>query len=116
MITIENHIGKITISNRYLKDLIWNTVTECFGVADMRDISLISDICSFFRKNHNSGNGISLRVKDNRLIIGIHISVICGTNISAVVSSLKHKVQYAVEEATGVDVAVINVSVDSIKE
>lgn len=116
MITLENHIGKIRISNRYLTDLIWNTVTCCFGVADMNNISVIDDICTVLGKERRTGSGVSIKAKNNRLIIDIHISVVYGTNISAVVSSLKHKVKYAVEEATGIDAVTVNVAVDGITE
>lgn len=116
MITKENHIGKITISDRYLTDLITNTVAGCFGVADMNGASLLNDIRSLFGKDCCAGNGVIVRAKKNKLYIDIHVEVTFGTNISAVVSSLKHKVRYAVEEATGTDVAGINVFVDNIKE
>lgn len=116
MISIENHIGKITISDRYLKDLIANTVTGCFGVADMRNISLKNDICLLFGKNNAVGDSIRLKVKDNRIFISLHISITYGTNITAIVNSIRHKVRYVVEEATGMDVAKINISVDSITE
>lgn len=116
MITMENHIGKITISNRYLTDLIMNTVSGCVGVADMDNISVLNDICSFLGKHCDTGSGVSIRAKNNRLFIDIHVSVTFGTNIAVVVSSLKHKVKYAVEEATGADVACINVFVDNIRE
>jgi uncharacterized alkaline shock family protein YloU len=116
MITLENHIGKITISNRYLVDLIRNTVAECFGVADMNPVSVADDICSFFGKDKERKSGVGVRIKDNKLIINLNISVIYGTNIPAVVSSIKHELTYAVKEATGIDVARINISVDSITE
>ncbi len=115
MITIENHIGKITISNNYLTDLIWNTVTDCFGIVDMNSGSFFEDIKSLLRKNKNSGNGVIIKAKDNALIINIHVSVTFGTNISAVVNSLKHKVRFAVQEAAGVTVSKINVSIDNMK-
>lgn len=114
MITLENHIGRINLSNRYISDLIRNTVAGCFGVADMNAISVADDICSFFRKGSICRTGVSIKVRDNKPIINIHISVLFGTNISAVVSSLKHKVRFAVKEATGIDTAAINVSVDGI--
>ncbi|MDD6082488.1 MAG: Asp23/Gls24 family envelope stress response protein [Oscillospiraceae bacterium] len=116
MITWENHIGKITISNRYLTDLITGTVSSCVGVADMKSVSLISDICSFIKKDSMAGKGVNVRVKDNRLVIDVHVSVTFGTNISAVTASLKHKVRYAVEEATGAEVDSVNIFVDSITE
>lgn len=115
MITIENHIGKITISNNYLTDLIWNTVTDCFGIVDMNSGSFFQDIKSLLKKDKKSGNGVIIKAKDNTLIINIHVSVTFGTNISAVVNSLKHKVRFAVQEAAGVTVSKINVSIDNMK-
>ena len=116
MLTIENHIGKITVSTRYLTDLIWNTVTGCFGVADMNTVSMLSDIRSALRLDKMNRNGVGIKVKKNRIFISLHVSVTIGTNISAVTGSLKHRVRYAVEQATGMDVAGINVFVDSITE
>ena len=116
MLTIENHIGKITISNKYLTDLIWNTVTSCIGVADMNTVSMLSDIRSVFNLDRMKQNGVSIKVKKNRIFIVLHVSVTIGTNISAVTASLKHRVRYVVEQATGMDVAGINVFVDSITE
>ncbi|MBR6925309.1 MAG: Asp23/Gls24 family envelope stress response protein [Oscillospiraceae bacterium] len=55
-------------------------------------------------------------MKKNKIFISLHVSVTIGTNISAVTGSLKHRVRYAVEQATGMDVAGINVFVDSITE
>lgn len=116
MITIENHIGKITISEKYLKSLIWNTVTGCFGVADMNSMSPVDDIFSFIRRGHTSQNGVNVKEKDNKLIINIHISVTYGTNIQAVVSSLEEKVRYAVSNSTGIEIMKINTSVDYIMD
>ena len=49
-----------------------------------------------------------------KLVIELHIKVIYGINISAVVKSITHKVRYVVEDATGLQVKRIKVSVDDI--
>lgn len=113
MIKVENHIGKITISNNYLTELIWNAVTDCFGVVDMNACSLWDDVKSHVLKRSKK-NGVTVRVRDNNLIINIHMSVTFGTNISAVVSSMKNKVRFAVEQAAGITVSKINVSIDNM--
>ena len=56
MITIENHIGKIKISDRYLRELIWNTVTDCFGVVDLNARSVFEDIKTHLFRDPNYGN------------------------------------------------------------
>ena len=64
-----------------------------------------------FRKN----KGVLLRTdKDGGLIIDLHIKVTYGTNISAAVKSITHKVSFAVEEAAGIDVHKVNVYVDDM--
>ncbi|MPN05269.1 hypothetical protein SDC9_152519 [bioreactor metagenome] len=45
----------------------------------------------------------------------LHIIVTYGLNINAVVQSINQKVQYTVEEATGLEVKKVNVFVDSMK-
>ena len=87
-----------------------------FAKKRMKSVSLISDICSFIKKDSMAGKGVNVRVKDNRLVIDVHVSVTFGTNISAVTASLKHKVRYAVEEATGAEVDSVNIFVDNITE
>ena len=49
-----------------------------------------------------------------KLEIEIHIKVIYGLNISAIVKAISHKVRYAVESATGLTVAHMSVSVDEM--
>ena len=39
MVGFENHIGKITISENYLTELVKHAVTDCFGVADVCSVS-----------------------------------------------------------------------------
>ena len=114
MIAIENHIGKITVSNRYLTDLIWYTVTNCFGVAGMNFSSVREELGTLVCKDKAKRKGVVIRSADNKLIIDLHITVTFGTRISAVVDSISNKVRFAVEEATGVAVSKVNVFIDNM--
>ncbi len=113
MITRENHIGTIVVSRKYLTELVWNTVIGSFGVAGLNSGSLFEDVISVCTKK-TTGNGVNIITKNNQLVINLNISVVFGTNISAVVNSLRHRVSYAVEEATGIQVSKINISIDNI--
>lgn len=115
MLTIENHLGTIDISYDYLATLIGHTATSCFGVVDMNSSGTKQSILSFFKKNNSIDKGVSIRYIKNKLIIDLHITVLFGTNISAIVNSITNKVQYTVEEETGLQVAKINVFVDGMK-
>ena len=54
--------------------------------------------------------------KHGFLVIDLHIAVTYGVNIAAIVKSIVNKVRYTVEEATGLQVAKVNVFVDDMKQ
>ncbi len=115
MINKENHLGKIGVSDAYLKELVCRTVSRCFGVAGMKCCSFKEFIlCDIFGKKSN-GIGTFIMEKDNELIVNLHITVTYGTNISAVMNSIKNKVTFALNEYAGVTVRAVNVFVDGIK-
>ena len=58
--------------------------------------------------------GVRVTEDSGKLVIELHIKVTYGLNISAIVKSITHKVKYVVEDATGLQVKKINVSVDDI--
>lgn len=114
MINKENHIGKITVSRRYLKKLIGKTVTNCFGVVGMNDFGPAQ--CIRYLLNGTSlDDGVVIHQKDNAIIIDLHITVSYGVNISAISDSIDHKVRFAVENEAGIDVEKVNVYIDSMQ-
>ena len=63
----------------------------------------------------DDSRGVVIRVQEDSLVIDLHIEVTYGTNISAIVKSITHKVCYTVEDITGIHVAAVNVFVDGLK-
>lgn len=115
MLTIENHLGYIDISYDYLATLIGHTATSCFGVVDMNSSGAKQNFLSFIKKGNQIDKGVCIRNNKNKLTIDLHITVMFGTNISAIVNSIVNKVHYVVEEETGFHVSKINVFVDNMK-
>lgn len=115
MLTIENHLGTIDISYEYLSTLIGHTAAGCFGVVGMNSSGAKQNFLSFLKKQNRMDQGVVLRYAKNKLTIDLHITVMFGTNISAVVRSIINKVRYTVEEETGIQIGKINVFVDGIK-
>lgn len=113
MVRLQNHIGKIDISNGYFESLVGDTVINCFGVAAMSEVGPAEGFWNKLRKR-NPHRGIKIKYQKSKLIIELHIIVHYGTNISAIVKSIINKVRYTVEEATGLNVARVNVFVDSM--
>lgn len=56
-----------------------------------------------------------MRTSGGGLIVDLHIVVIYGMNIAAVTRSIVNRVRYTVEQATGLEVAKVNVFVDAMK-
>lgn len=113
MIVIENHIGSIRVSKNYLYAVIEHTVTSCFGVADLCESSPLETIKTKLFPG-DIQRGIQLRSKNNALVIDLHIVTGIGANIAAITDSIRNKVRYAIEEATGIQPEQINVFVDGI--
>lgn len=116
MLSIRNYMGKITVTDNYTKALICRTVSGCIGVASMKSGSFREYILNDILKRNPNGIGVHISTKENELIVNLHISVTYGTNIAAVVRSIKNKVEFAVYESIGINVRSVNVYVDSIRE
>lgn len=114
MLTKENYLGKISISDAYLKALVYRTVSGCFGVAGMKSSSLSEFVLGEVLKIKTEGMGVRTAVKKNELMVELHISVTYGTNISAVVNSVKNKVKFVLSELVEIPVRAVNIYVDSI--
>lgn len=125
MIDIKNHLGTVNFSKQFFYTLIGGTVTECFGVVDMNagdvkqtfiekvPIPFIKKLAS--KSTVLSEKGVTVKYKNNKLYIDLHISVMYGVNVSTIVKSIVHKVRYVVEDETGLTVDKVNVFVDSVK-
>lgn len=114
MIIIENHTGSIRVTKAYLYALIEHTVTSCFGVADLYESSLLETVqTKLFPEDIH--RGIKLRVRKNALIIDLHIVTGIGANVTAITASIRNKVRYAVEQATGMEPAAVNVFIDGVR-
>ena len=115
MITLENYLGAVEISEEYFTALISHAVSTCFGVVDMNLPRQKRKIYHLLRKADLSHRqGVSLAVIDGRLAVSIHITVLFGTNIKTVTESLAHKVRYTVEDKTGVKLSSVSVYIDGI--
>lgn len=116
MLTVENHLGNIGISKEYLTSLIGYTVSTCFGVVGLNSADRKRGLLSLFKKAEiGRKKCVKLEVRGGKLYISLHITVVFGTNISAVADSLAHKIRYTVEEKTGLEVGKITVYIDGMR-
>lgn len=115
MIKLKNHLGTIDISQSFFTNLVGSTATSCFGVAAMAVPRTASGFWKNRRNSSDEARGVRVRSRDGGLVIDLHIIVTYGTNISAIVKSIMHKVSYTVEDVTGIPVTHVNVYVDGMR-
>ena len=115
MIQIENRLGTVEISSYYFANLVGHAASSCFGVAGMVDTNATQTLRSIASKGDLPDKGVSVRYVSCALQIDLHIAVVYGINISAIVRSIVSEVRYAVEQSTGFKVDKINVFVDAMK-
>ena len=121
MVDINNHLGSISISKRFLTALIGGTVTNCYGVVGTNAGNIWQNALEavqfvpFLHGIRKTEKGVNVKTADGKIYIGLHITVLYGVNVSSVVKSIQHKVAYAVEENTGMRVGRVNVFVDAIQ-
>lgn len=117
MIKNEGILGTTELHRHYFSDLIGHTVTSCFGVAGMANSGASQSLRQHLFKAHNYiDQGVCVKEENGELVIELHIIITYGVNVNAVVDSIKHKVNYTVNEATGLKVKKIEIFVDGMKE
>lgn len=112
---IENHLGEIIITDKYIKSLIARTVIECIGVVGMSGFGAKQKFKALINRG---GNDTGILLKTNAqgdLIIDLHIIASYGTNISTVAHIIEDKVKYALESELNINVHRVNTYVDDMK-
>lgn len=117
MVTLQNHVGKICISPNYFTELIGNTVAKCFGVISMNVTGVKETLQTVMPsgKKNTRRRGVRVRFLKEKLLVDLHISLMYGVNMNAVIRSIINKVGYTIEQSTGINVEKVNVYVDNIR-
>lgn len=110
MLYTEDHIGKVVISDTYLRELTEQTVLQCFGIAGFAEPRFLDKLLD------GRFSPLEIDAKDNRLEISVHVKVMYGVNIPAVANALMHKIEFVVQEAVRIPVSRVRVFVDEIVE
>lgn len=113
MISFYNTYGKISMAGNYFAELVAMAAQSSYGVAGMSTRGAADSLKNIVQPDVPD-KGVRVTELDGKLVIELHIKVIYGLNIAAAVKSLTHKVKYVTEEATGLKVKRIDVSVDDV--
>ena len=114
MLKLENHLGTTTITTEYFAGLIGNVVSSCYGVVGISASTPMQGMLRRVSGRSTPAQGVKIKAIGYKLVVDIHIKVLYGINVSAIVKSIMNKVRYAVSQAVGLQVAKINVFVDDM--
>ncbi len=114
MITTHFTLGDVRYSSEYFSTLVGEAAKNCYGVAAMAPRGMSDTVRSLVQGTDFSEKGVHVTAENGRLVIELHIAVCYGLNISTAAQSISHRVKDEVEQATGLKVARVIVSVDDV--
>ena len=115
MIKLQGEHGEITIANNVFTTITGAAATNCFGVKGMAYRSMTDGLVHLLRPETMSKGVKATYNSDNTVSIELHIIVENGVNLMAVCRSIMSEVRSVVTKTTGVEVASVDVCVDSMR-
>ena len=114
MITSRFPLGNVSFTDGYFSTLVGEATKQCSGVAAMAPRDMTDAVKSMVYGSDYPEKGVRVTQQNGRLVIELHIAVSYGLNISTAARSISHRVKDEVEQATGLKVARVVVSVDDV--
>ena len=111
---MNTHMGNIVIDNEVIAKYAGSVAVECFGIVGMAGVSMKDGLVKLLKKDSLT-RGISVTLKNHKLILDFHVIVSYGVSILAVADNLMDSVKYKVEEFTGIEIEKINIYVDGVR-
>ena len=112
---LQSDKGEISISNDVFTSITGIAATNCYGVKGMALRSKTDGLVHLLRRESMS-KGVKVYCnEDGSISIELHIIVENGVNLMAVCRSIMSEVRYVVSKTTGVEVASVDVCVDSMR-
>ena len=112
---LQNELGEIRISSEVFTAITGSAATNCYGVKGMA-VRSATDGLVHLLKRESMAKGVKVYYnEDGTVSIELHIIVENGVNLMAVCRSIMSEVRYVVSKTTGVEVASVDVCVDSMR-
>ena len=110
----DTHMGNVAINSDVIAQYAGAAAMECFGVVGMAGLNLKDGFVKLLKLD-DIKRGISVIVRNNKLVINFHIIVAYGVNVRSVSENLIETIKYKVEEFSGIEVSKINIYVEGVK-
>ncbi|MEG0751264.1 MAG: Asp23/Gls24 family envelope stress response protein [Oscillospiraceae bacterium] len=114
MVKIATELGNVTLSPDYFANLVGMAASSCYGVKGMATSGAVEGLRTLMFGQNFPEKGVRVSEKEGKLVIELHIKIVYGVNIAAIVESIANKVKYAVEQSSGLIVRSVDVYVDEM--
>ena len=112
---LETELGEIRVSSDVFTTITGSAATNCYGVKGMA-VRSTTDGLVHLLKRESMSKGVKVYYNaEGTVSIELHIIVENGVNLMAVCRSIMSEVRYVVSKTTGVEVASVDVCVDSMR-
>ena len=113
-LTMDTHMGNITIDNEVIAQYAGSVAVECFGIVGMAGVNVKDGLVRLLKMDSLT-RGITVSLENNKLNLDFHVIVAYGVSIMAVADNLVDNVKYKVEEFTGLKINKINIFVEGVR-
>ena len=104
-------LGRITISNEAVAQIVGHTAAECYGVVGMASRGRLPRVLARDRLTQ----GITVGREGRGVRVDVYVIVEYGLNLAEVASTVRNRVAYEVERLTGLEVTAVEVHIEDVR-
>ena len=104
-------LGRITISNEAVAQIVGHTAAECYGVVGMASRGRLPRVLARDRLTQ----GITVARDGDGIRVDLYVVVEYGLNLAEVAAAIRSRVAYEVERLTGLPVAAVEVHIQDVR-
>ena len=108
---VASPLGRITIANEAVAQIVGHTAPECYGVVGMAAKGRVGRLLPLDRLKQ----GITVGGGSDGLRIDLYVVVEYGLNLAEVAATIRSRVGYEVERLTGLPVASVEVHIQDVR-
>jgi uncharacterized alkaline shock family protein YloU len=108
---VASPLGRITIANEAVAQIVGHTAAECYGVVGMASRGRLPKLLTRDRLTQ----GIEVGRGENGIAVDLHVVVEYGLNLAEVAATVRSRVAYEVERLTGLPVASVEVHIEDVR-
>jgi uncharacterized alkaline shock family protein YloU len=110
----DDSLGKIEVSPKAIAHVASRAAQASYGVVGLASRNARPGWADILRREEEH-KGVEVKLSDDRVVIDLYVVIEYGTRISEVARNIMSNAKFAVEQALGVPVVQVNVTVQGIR-